>query len=85
MLHKLRDKNCFDRQNEVSKIHIYDKIAHLKKIMNLSENLLTMFKLCHKVQEHTDIPDNDIQGFVPHYIIENDEDNELLKAQQFNQ
>ena len=29
-----------------------------------------MFKLCHKV------PDNDIQGFVPHYIIEDDEDNE---------
>ena len=35
--------------------------------MNLSENLLTMFKLCHKV------PDNDIQGFVPHYNIEDDE------------
>ena len=29
-----------------------------------------MFKLCHKV------PDNDIQGFVPNYIIEDDEDNE---------
>ena len=35
-----------------------------------------MFKLCQKVQEHTNIPDNDIQGFVPHYIIEDDEDNE---------
>ena len=44
-----------------------------------------MFKLCHKVQEHTDIPDNNIQSLVPLYIIENDEDNELLKAQQFNQ
>ena len=31
-----------------------------------------MFKLCQKVQ----IPENDIQGFVPHYIIEDDEDNE---------
>ena len=52
MLHKLRDKNCFDRQNEVHEsifMTKYDKIAHLKKVMNLSENLLTMFKLCHKV------------------------------------
>ena len=56
MLCELRDKNCFDRQNEASQNHIYDKIAHLKKIMNLLENLLTMFKLCHKVQEHTDLP-----------------------------
>ena len=79
MLCELRDKNCFDRQNEASQIHFYDKIAHLKKIMNLLENLLTMFKLCHKV------PDNDIQGFVPYYIIKDDEYNELMKAQQSNE
>ena len=38
--------------------------------LDLSENPLTMFKLCHEV------PDNDIQGFVPNYIIKDDEDNE---------
>ena len=76
MLRELRDINCFDGQTEPSQIQIYNKIAHLKKIMNLSENLLTTFQLRQKVQEHTDIPDNDIQGFVPHYIIEDDADNE---------
>ena len=59
MLRELRDKNCFDGQTEPSQIQLYNKIAHLKKIMNLSENLLTTFQLHQKVQEHTDIPDND--------------------------
>ena len=76
MLRELRDKNCFAGQNEPTTIQIYNKISHLKKIMNLSENLLTTFQLRQKIQEHTEIPDNDIQGFIPHYIIEDEDDNE---------
>ena len=34
MLCELRDKHCFDGQNEPSQMQIYNKIAHLKKIMN---------------------------------------------------
>ena len=48
MLRELRDKNCFAGQNEPTTIQIYNKISHLKKIMNLSENLLTTFQLRQK-------------------------------------
>ena len=74
MLRELRDKNCFAGQNEPTTIQLYNKISHLKKIMNLSENLLTTFQLRQKIQEHTEIPDNDIQGFIPHYIIEDEDE-----------
>ena len=80
ILRNLRDKNCFSESEEPTLIQLYNKISHLKKIMNLSEHIENTHQMRQKIENHLEVPDNDIEGYIPYYSIQDDvESNEKTR------
>ena len=60
---------------EPTKIQLYNKIAHVKKVCNLAESLDNTHELREKIKQYLEVPENDIESYVAHSKIE-DENNE---------
>ena len=77
ILCSLRDQGCFPDGVEVepTKIQLYNKIAHVKKVCNLAESLDNTHELREKIKQYLEVPENDIESYVAHAKIE-DENNE---------
>ena len=73
ILRNLRDANVFDEGAEPTMIQLYNKISHIKHIINKTKEILTTHDLRQKITEYLDVPDSDIEAFVPFYEIEDDD------------
>ena len=49
---------------------LYNKIANMKKVLNLSETVENTHDLREKIKEFLEVPDNDIEGYVPYENIQ---------------
>ena len=72
MLRNMRDKNCFSDSDEPTLIQLYNKISHMKKILNLTEHIENTHQMRQKIENHLEVPDNDIEGYIPYYSIQDD-------------
>ena len=72
ILRNLRDKGCFVANEEPSQIQLYNKISHLKKVLNLTESVDTTHQLRQKLANHMDEPDNDIEAYCAYANIQDD-------------
>ena len=75
ILRNLREKNCFSGSEEPTLIQLYNKISHLKKIMNLSDHIENTHQMRQKIENHLEVPDNDIEAYIPYYSIQDDVEN----------
>ena len=58
MLKYMRDGNCFSGMEEPTLIQLYNKISHLKKLMNLNRNPR---KMQQKIESRTEDPDDEVR------------------------
>ena len=65
ILRNMRDKNCFTSSAEPTMMQLYNKISHLKKIMNLTDHIEDTHQMRQKVENHIEVPDNDIEAYIP--------------------
>ena len=80
ILRSLRDHGCFVDVQEPSMMQLYNKISHLKKVLDLTESIDNTHELRNKIKEYSKIPDNDIESFVCYSNIQDDvESNEELR------
>ena len=80
MLRNMRDKNCFSDSDEPTLIQLYNKISHMKNIMNLAEHIENTHQMRQKIENHLEVPDNDIEGYIPYHSIQDDvEQNEKTR------
>ena len=77
ILRSLRDQGCFPDGIEPTKIQLYNKIAHVKKVCNLAESLDNTHELRQKIKQYTSVPENDIESYVAHSSIEDEKDEEV--------
>ena len=61
---RMREKGCFQSVPEPSMQQLYNKIANMKKILNMCESVENTHDLCEKIKDHIKIPENDIEGYV---------------------
>ena len=52
ILQNMRDKNCFTSSAEPTVMQLYNKISHLKKIMNLTDHIEDTHQMRQKVENH---------------------------------
>ena len=64
ILRSLRDQGCFPDGVEPTKIQLYNKIAHVKKVCNLAESLDNTHELRQKIKQYLEVPENDIESYV---------------------
>ena len=76
ILRNLRDKGCYLTSEEPKRQQLYNKINHLKKVMNLTESLGTTHELRQKIREFEDVPENEFQSYVCYSRIHDDVQNE---------
>ena len=55
-------------------IQLYNKITNIKKVLKLTDNLANTHQLRQKLQQHSEVPDNDIEAYVPYFNIKDDVD-----------
>ena len=77
ILRSLRDQGCFPDGIEPTKIQLYNKIAHVKKVCNLAESLDNTHELRQKIQQYTAVPENDIESYVAYSNIDDENDEEV--------
>ena len=70
----MRDKNCFTSPEEPTMMQLYNKISHFKKIMNLTDHIEDTHQMRQKIENHIEVPDNDIEAYIPYYNIQDDVD-----------
>ena len=63
ILQNMRDKNCFTSSVEPTMMQLYNKISHFKKIMNLTDHIEDTHQMRQKVENHIEVPDNDIEAY----------------------
>ena len=63
MLRNMRDRNCFANYREPTMIQLYNKITNIKKVLKLTDNLANTHQLRQKLQQHSEVPDNDIEAY----------------------
>ena len=79
ILRALRDQGCFPDGVEPTKIQLYNKIAHVKKVCNLAESLDNTHELREKIKQYLEIPENDIESYVAHAKIEDENNDEEVR------
>ena len=60
ILRSLRDHGCFVDGQEPSMTMLYNKISHLKKVLDLTASIDNTHELRTKIQQYLKVPDNDI-------------------------
>ena len=74
---KIRGKDgCFQTVPEPTSQQLYNKIANMKKVLNLSETVENTHDLREKIKEFLEVPDNDIEGYVPYENIQDEKEDE---------
>ena len=68
----MRDKGCFVADEEPTMLQLYNKISHLKKVLNLTKSVETTHQLRQKLANHMEIPDNDIEAYCAYANIQDD-------------
>ena len=63
ILRNMRDKNYFTSSAEPTMMQLYNKISHFKKIMNLTDHIEDTHQMRQKVENHIEVPDNDIEAY----------------------
>ena len=55
-------------------IQLYNKITNIKKVLKLRDNMANTHQLRQKLQQHSEVPDNNIEAYVPYFNIKDDVD-----------
>ena len=76
ILRNMREKGCFTTTPEPSMQQLYNKIANMKKILNLSESVENTHDLREKIKDHLKVPENDIEGYVAYNNIQDENEDE---------
>ena len=76
ILRNLRNKNIFDGKPEPDMQQLYNKIQHIKTKLQKSENILTSHDLRTKLAEHLDVPESEIDSYIPYQNIQDEDDSE---------
>lgn len=71
----LKESNTFGIR-QPTQMQLYNKIAAAKKKLSPSVNILNTFELRQKVSEHLDVPETEVVGYIPHWEILDENENE---------
>ena len=72
---RLNEKNLFQAQKP-TKQQLYNKIANTKKKIFKHQSIVNTHDLRQRVSEHLKVPEDDVQGFVVHSSIEDENEEE---------
>ena len=76
ILRNLRDANIFDGMVEPTIIQLYNKITNIKNILNKTKDILTTHDLRQLVLKNLEIPESDIEAYIPFSEIIDDDEKE---------
>ena len=75
ILRNMRENGCFQTVPEPTSQQLYNKIANMKKVLK-SETVENTHDLREKIKEFLEVPDNDIEGYVPYENIQDEKEDE---------
>ena len=58
-----------------TKTQLYNKIAAMKARIFPSDKILNTHDLRTRVTQHLEVPESDIEGYIPYYTIEDEDQN----------
>ena len=74
ILRNLREANVFVEGKEPTSLQLNNKIRHCRKILQHSSQIFSTHELRQKVCEKLDVPESDVEGYVAHYKIDDEDD-----------